>query len=26
LKQSFPNAIWKPAYQEMPSFDDKETP
>ena len=26
LKQSFPNAIWKPAYQEMPSFDDKEAP
>jgi hypothetical protein len=26
LKQSFPNAIWKPAYQEMPSFNDKEAP
>ena len=26
LKLSFPHAIWKPAYQEMPSFDDKEAP
>jgi hypothetical protein len=26
LKQSFPNAIWKPSYPEMPSFNDKEAP